>query len=132
MIVKKQHLELFFTVLRGTDGVVSLKDARIRDAFMKPLATQVDQMVKDRSAIYESYCRKTEDGEPDTKDGQYHFDADDLEKANKELQEFGEETIEAEYPWGVTAEKLKELMEASHYKPRYGEAEIIDELIKSL
>ena len=132
MKVKKQHLEIFFLTLRGTDGVLSLADARIRDAFMKPLGEAVDTMVADRTKIYEKFCDKDEDGKPDTAEGMYHFSPDIRAEADAELKTLMNEEADVEIKWGVTPAKIKEIMEKSDYKPKYGEAEVIDEIIKAL
>lgn len=132
MKVKKQNLEVFFKVLRGTDGVLSLQDARVRDAFMKPLGAAVDTMGAERNKIYDKYCTKDEDGNPDTTDGRYKFEKDIVEEVNAELALFMEEVVDVPYEWGVGATKLKEIVDKSQYKPAYGEAAQIDEIIKEI
>lgn len=132
MTIKKANLEIFFTVLRGTDGVLSLADARIRDAFMKVLAPSVDAMFEDRKKIYEKFCKRKEDGTPDMDDGKYHFEVDQIETINKEMGVLNEEAVEIAYPWGVTSSKLKQIMDKSDYKPKYGEVELIDAVIATL
>lgn len=132
MKIKKSQLEVFFKTLRSTEGVLSLADARVRDAFMKPLGLEVDSMMADRKKIYEAYAIKNEEGEIDLKDGQYHFESEMFETVNKELETFGEEVVEVPFTWGVTPSKLKEIVEKSQYKPLYGEADTIDEIIKAI
>lgn len=132
MKVKKIHLEVFYNTVRGTEGVLGLADSRIRDAFLKPLGEATDAMVKERVAIYEKFCDKKEDGTADTHGEQYHFSKEVLPEANKELELFAKEEVEVPFVWGVTAEKLKEIIEKSTYKPKYGETEIIDELTANL
>ena len=132
MKVKKVQLEPFFKVLRGTDGVLSLADARVRDAFMKPLGNHLDAFYADRAKIYESFSIKDKEGNPDLTDGNFHFPADEMENLNGELIEFGEEIVEVEFVWGVTGGKLKEIIEKSTYKPVYGETEVIDEIINNI
>ena len=123
---------MFFKTLRGTEGFLSLADARVRDAFMKPLGVQVDDMVADRKKIYERFSKKNPDGTPNTADGNFHFEADILEVLNKELEIFANEEVEVEFVWGVTGGKLRDIMEKSQYKPMYGEVQEIDEIIKQL
>lgn len=132
MQVKKSQLEVFFKTLRATEGILSLADARVRDAFMKPLGVAVESMAEDRRKIYEKFSIKDEEGKPDTQDGQYHFPQDIVEEVNKELELFSQEMVEIPFTWGVTASKLSEIMEKSQYKPLYGEADTIDEVINSL
>jgi hypothetical protein len=132
MKIKKAYLETLFTVFRGTEGELSLQDARIRDAFMKPLGDAVDTMQQERTKIYEAYCKKKEDGTPDTEDGMYKFDKKDTPKADAELKVLGEEEVEVNLNWGVTPSKLIEIIEKSTYKPKYGDVEIIDSVIAEL
>lgn len=132
MKVKKGNLEVFFLVLRETDGILNLADARVRDAFMKPLGVEVDAMVADRIKIYEMYCKKKEDGTPDVNDGNFHFSKENSPIADKELIALYGEEVEVEFKWGVSPSKLKEIIEKSKYMPKYGEVEKIDEVLASL
>ncbi len=132
MQVKKSNLETFFKVLRATDGTLSLADSRIRDAFMKPLGEAVDNMVKEHLAILEKFCKKNEDGTPDTEGGNYKFAKEVQADADAELRTLQEEVVDVEYKWGVGPTKLKEIVENSPYKPSYGEVDIIDEIITAI
>lgn len=127
MQVEKKHLEIFFQALKGTEGVLSLKESRIRDAFMKPLGEATETFYKERTAIYEQFCDKTEDGKPDITDNKYHFKQEVLEEVNKELLTLANETVDLNpHP------EIKEIMEKTTYSPKYGETEVIDEILSKL
>lgn len=130
MKLHKGQLELTFTVLKDTN--LSLQDSRIRDAFLKPLGEAVDTFYKERTAIYEKFCDKKEDGTPDIDDGKYHFKKEVTEEADKELKTLITEEVEIEEKWGVTKTKLKELMEKTNYSPKVGEVEVIDSILVTL
>lgn len=127
MKVAKKHLEVFYLVLKDTK--LKLADARIRDAFMKPLGVEADQFMADRTKIYETFCLKGEDGKPDIKDGKYHFPPEKLDEINAELKTLAEEEVEF-----VVPEKLKEkeIIQNTEYSPKVGESLIIDELISKM
>jgi hypothetical protein len=127
MQITKRELEPIFLAVKGTEGVLSLKDARVRDSFMKPLTEALMSFEKERNAVYDQFCIKTEDGQPDLSDGSYHFDKGEIEKVNEELKTLIAEPVELTPPAG-----LKEILERSEYKPRVGEVEIIDSFINAL
>lgn len=128
LIVKKSQLETLFSLTKGTEGVLTLPESRIRDAFLKPLLAVTQTYLEDKTKIYMTYCFKNEDGIPKLKDGdKYEFAKDVIEPVNEELATLLDETIELEIP-----EKLKEILEKSEYKPKVGEAEIIDEILSKL
>lgn len=127
MKLQKRHLEITFLAFKGTEGVLSLKESRIRDSFMKSLTEVTMTFEEDRKAIYEKFCNKKEDGTPDTEDGQYHFDTAVLPDVNEELRILLDEEVEIETPVG-----LKETLEKTEYRPKTGEVEIIDEILAKL
>ncbi len=132
MTIKKANLEVFFYALKGTEGVLTLAESRVRDAFIKPLAEYTDTYLKDRQKIFETFCLKKEDGTNDLKtekDGtqSYQFPTEKLEEINKELKTLAEEEVELEAP-----EKLKEILEKTEWKPKTGEVAIFDEIITKL
>lgn len=136
MTVKKSHLEVLFHSLKGTEGVLTLAESRIRDSFIKPVAEATETYFKDRTKIYETFCIKKEDGTPDfivtkDKDGvdqtSYQFPPEKLEEINKELITLSEEEVSFE-----DNEKLKEILEKTEYKPKVGETALLDEVISKL
>lgn len=124
MQLKKQYLEPLFLLTQGTDGQLSLPEARVRDKFMKTVNEVTQEYEGHRKVIYEKFCTKTEDGKPDIADGKYHFDKEQLPEVNKELETLLAETVEI-----ATPEGLKDILEKSAYKPRVGEAESIDHIL---
>lgn len=127
MQVQKSHLESFFQALKGTEGVLSLKESRVRDSFIKSLAEALETFYKERTAIYQAYCLTKEDGTCDIKDDKYHFPPEKLPDINQELQTLHAEEVELDTPAG-----LKEIMEKTTYAPKVGEAELIDAVLAKL
>lgn len=127
--LQKSKLEVFYKVLKETQGVLSLSDSRIRDSFMKPLGEQLDIFIKNREDIYKKFCEKNEDGTPNTEDNKYKFLNEDLDEINKELLTLANEEVIITYPFGVSNSKLKEFIDVSNYKPQIGEAELIINLL---
>ena len=120
MNVKKQHLETLYLVVKGTENILNLSESRKRDTFLKPLTEALETFYKERKVIYEKFCDKNEDGTPNIVENRYTFQ--NAEEVNKELTILLEETVELP-PLEVS------ILEKSEYKPKIGEAEIIDELI---
>lgn len=128
MKIKKLHAEILFATIKGAEGILSLADSRIRDAFLKDFVEDVKTYLNDKSGIYQTFCKKDEDGNPALVDGdKYEFEKKDLEEINKELLILSEEEIDV-----PACDKLKEFIEKSEYKPKVGEAEIIDEILAKL
>lgn len=131
MKLSKKYLEVFFYTIKGTEGILSLSESRIRDSFIKPLAEATETYLKDRTKIYETFCMKKEDGTPDLlvqeKTTSYQFPPERLDEINKELTTLSEEEVDLDVP-----EKLKEILEKTDYKPKTGESELIDEILAKL
>lgn len=128
MTLKKLYLETLFNFTKGTEGILSLSDSRVRDNFMKPLGETLQTFVNDREVIYKNFCLKKEDGEPDLLEGNsYQFPPEKVEEINRELKVLGDEEVEVSTP-----DKLKEILEKSEYKPKIGESEIIDEILTKI
>lgn len=121
MNVKKQHLETLYLVVKGTENILNLSESRKRDAFMKRLTEALETFYKERKVVYEKLCDKNEDGTPSIIENRYTFQ--NAEEVNKELTTLLEETVELP-PFEVS------ILEKTEYKPKIGEAEIIDEIIK--
>lgn len=122
-MMKKSNLEVLFNVLKGTEGVLNLAESRRRDVYLKPVLTALETFYKDRNTIFEKFCTKKEDGTPDIHEEKYSFPPESLDELNKEIEVLLNETVEI--PGDV-----KDLLEKSEYKPKIGEAEQIDELLK--
>lgn len=139
MQIKKSELEVFYKVLKETNGELPLKDARIRDRFMKPLGDHLDTFSIDRTKIYEKFCDKEEDGvtpklkydktpEGENIEGtqKYTFKKVDAPAVDAEILVLYDEevSIDVENP-----AKIKELIENTDYKPLFGEADVIDGIL---
>lgn len=129
MTLQKKELDIIFIALSETKPTLS--EARIRDSFLKPLGVTLDQFNKDKTAIYETYCDKNEDGTPEIVDGKYHFQNNELEKINTELKTLLDEEVDIPTHPSVPG-KLKELIENTNYSPKPGEVDIIDSFIEKL
>ncbi len=128
MQIKKSSLEALYNYTKGTEGVLDLKDSRVRDTFLKQLTEKTALFQQERNKIYTTFCKKDEEGKPALVDGtKYEFNTEDLETINKELQTLLDEEVTLELH-GIT----KELLQQSGYKPMVGEAEIIDEVISKI
>lgn len=125
--MQKKHLELFYNLLKGTDGVLNLSESRIRDSVMKTVEQPLIQFGEDRKKIYETFCDKDENGKPDIADGKYKFTDPVLPEVNKELKTLYEEPVNLTLIAGV-----KEILEKTNYTPKYGEMELVDEIISKL
>ena len=122
MKVEKKYLEVFYLALK--DSKLKLADARVRDRFLKPLTEALESFYKERTAIYENFCFKTEDGKPDIKDNKYQFDPLKVDEINVELKALHDEEVDL-----PSDEKVKGILENTDYEPKAGETEIIDILI---
>ena len=128
MQTKKINLEVFFNFVKGTEGQLSLSEARARDIFIKPLAELTQSFFEDREKIYKEFCLKNEDGTPALIDGdKYEFSPEDLEQINKELNILANEEVEIN-----TYAISKAILEKSEYKLKVGEADIIDEILAKI
>lgn len=125
MNIQKGKLEVLLNFTKGTTGLLTLAESRIRDTFAKGVADKTQEYLNEREEIYKHFCIKKEDGTPDLKDGnKYQFNPADLDAINAELKTLADEEVEITKPDGI-----KEILEKSEYKPQMGEAEIIDELV---
>lgn len=132
MDIKKGQLQTLYSVTRGTEGVLSLKEARTRDLFFKEVGEHTKVYEGDMQKIYEKFCKKNEDGNPDLSDGKYHFEKDVVIDVNKELEELFVEDVKIKIDFPITREQVKEILEKTEYKPKAGETETIDALLALL
>jgi len=125
MKLKKSTLEVFSSALAGTEGVLGLADARIRDRFAKELKEATDLFIAEREKIYLKFCLKNKKGAPDLLNGtQYQFKREVVDEMMPEIKLLDEEEVElSDQP------KIKEYLDKTEYTPKIGEAEIIDEII---
>jgi len=125
MKIQKKYLELLYKVVKEYK-TPKMALGRIRDKFLRDLAPQVDQYIKDREEIYKQFCIKKEDKTPDLLKGtQYQFLPEILEELNNELKTLGDEEIDV-----INPPELKNMIEESSYETQAGETLIIDEIIK--
>lgn len=126
ILIRKDHLEVLFQALKGTENVLSLTGARIRDLFLKKVTIELDTFYADRRKIYDKFCTKKEDGSPDIKNDLYTFPKEAVLEMQKELDIFNAEVVELEVPF---ASEVKGIIEKTEYKPKQGEAEMIDTIL---
>ncbi len=126
MKLQKKYLEVFYRSLEGTQGVLSLKDGRIRDAYFKELTEKLKTFEEDRTKVYTHYCRKNEDGTPFIEKDMYYFDKD-TDKVTEEVNVLLSEEVDL-----PDTPEIKGIVEQTTYKPKIGEAELIDEIISKL
>ena len=124
MQLEKRYLDSLFHTVNGTEGQLTLPEARIRDRFMKVVIAETQAFEAERKTIYEKFCDKTEEGAPDINDNQYHFKKEIVDELNAELEVLLKEEVAIDVPEGV-----KEIVEKSAYKPRVGESESIDHIL---
>lgn len=127
MQLQKVQLEVFFKVLKGTEGLLDLKESRERDRFMRSLVEETTTYEGERKVIYEKFCNRSEDGTPDTSDGKYKFPAEVLPELSSEVEVLNKELVSLVYTPGLTDMVLR-----SAYKPLVGEAESIDLIVTAL
>lgn len=128
MKIEKSKLEALFNFTKGTENMLSLKESRERDIFIKPLAEVTQTYYEDRNKIYITFCLKNEDGSPALVEGnKYEFPPEKVDEINAELKTLNEEEVEIK-TFAIT----KEILEKSEYKPKIGETEIIDEILAKL
>lgn len=123
MKIKKLYLPIFYYALKGTEGQLSLAESRVRDSAMKMIREPAATFEQDRTKIFTTYCDKDEKGKPKIEDGKYSFDPELLETINGELSTLNNEEVELEIH-----NDIKEILEKTNYKPKVGEAEVIDEI----
>lgn len=130
MKIKKQNLEVLFNLTKGTEGLLTLAESRLRDAFVKPLTEQTKEYLNQKEDIYKHFCLKNEEGFPALLEGnKYEFPREKLDEINAELETLGEEQVEVNT---IDTAQIKAILERSEYKPKLLEAEIIDNIINSL
>jgi len=120
--MQKKYLITFYLALKGTEGVLSLQESRIRDKFLKWLTEETSTFELNRNEIFKTYG-KLKEGE----DNVYEFSPENAPKVNKELETLMAETVSLPETAGI-----KEILEQTQYKPKSGEAELIDEIISQL
>lgn len=124
MTLEKRYLETLFLLTQGTEGQLTLKEARTRDAFMRPVREVTQTFEADRRVIYEKFCDRNEDGTPDTSNDKYKFKNAIVAELNDEISILASETVAIDTPEGI-----KEILEKSDYKPRIDETEHIDHIL---
>lgn len=125
MKVKKKKLEVLFNVVKGTEGALSLAESRSRDGFIKPLQDATQTFIVDRNKIYDTFATKREE----KGDGMISWEIppEKTEEIKTELSVLLEEEVDIEAP-----ANLKDIIEKTNYKPKVGEAEVIDEIIAQI
>lgn len=129
MQIKKSELEALFNLAKGTEGALSLQESRVRDSFIKPLSETTQTYFNEREEIYKAFCLKKEDGMPDLLNGdKYQFSKEKLDEINAELKILGAEEVEVNFT--DNPQQIKDILGKSEYKPKIGETEIIDNILK--
>ncbi len=125
MKVKKQYLEVLFLALRDT--TLSLSQARVRDLALRKVQPELDAFYNDRRKIYETFAKKDADGNPDIKQNLFTFEKEEAEKMGPELEALNAEEVELDIKF---PDVVKTIVENTEYKPKTGESELIDEVLK--
>lgn len=133
MKIKKGDLTLFYqTLAEGRSNVekdyISLSDARVRDNLATKIVFPILQEYEEhRKKIYETFCIKDKDGNPDMQNGiNYQFTLKDGKKVTEEKEILDEEEVEIKVE---NPAKILIFLENTKYQPKIGEALKIDELI---
>lgn len=134
MKIKKKHLEVLGSAIKSVN-CDSFKEGRVRDAFYRSLHPFIIAFYSDRAEIFNKLCIKDADGNPVRELGEngkprmetFKFDVQNQGALNAEMETLVEEEIEIE-----AYDELKKHLEASEYKPKFGEAELLDEVIAML
>lgn len=135
MTLKKGLLTLFYKVLSEarTDvekDHISLADARIRDGLAsKAVFDHLHDFEEARKKIFEEFCIKDKDGNPDLLGESYQFDKENVEKMSNEVKILENETVEIAIP---NVDKVKQFIENTKYEPKVGETLHLDEIIMAL
>ncbi len=116
--MKKKFCELLYTVLAGTEGALGFADSRIRDEFMKVLKEKVIEYQEARNKLLTSLGKPMPE-----KEGYYSF----TPEYNKELEILNEEVMAL-----PNQPKIKEFVALTSYRPKIGEAEMLDEALATL
>lgn len=124
MTIEKGLLESLYLLTQGTEGQLTLKEARVRDTFMRPLREVFTTFEADKRVIYEKFCKKNEDGTSDISGDTYKFDAAVTGDVAQEMDMLTSETVDLPTPEG-----LKDILTRSEYKPKVGETEQIDHIL---
>lgn len=122
--MQKKHLEVAYQALSETS--LSLSQARIRDAILNKLKPVIEQYYQDRKKVFETFCRKDENGKPEIIDDNYKFDQSVQEELVKELNTLLNEEVDIEI-----TDEVKEIINNTNYKPKPFEVELIDQLCKN-
>jgi len=129
MLLYKKELEVIFKALKATNGVLSLAEARIRDAILKQLIDFINEFNSAKNAIFTKLCDKDGDTAKTTSnpDGTttFHFATpEQREELTKEIQILNDESVELS-----ASTQLATILEKTSYKPEFGEAEVIDTIL---
>lgn len=129
LTIPKKQLEVLYQTLKGTEGQISLTQARARDLFMKKVTDALETFYADRKKIYETFCTRDADGNPDIKNNLYTFEKEKAEEMQKEFNVLLAEEVTVEVPFH---DVIKSVINNTGYKPMQGEAEMIDEILGKL
>lgn len=123
MKIQNRDIDPLFKALVNTE--LGLSEARARDRAMRSLSEAAAQYDADRREILTRFSEKDGEGEAKVKDGEYVISQENLALAQAELEILlSEETDVAGEP-----DRISAIAEATHYKPSFGEAELIDAAI---
>lgn len=128
MKIKKSSLEVLFNFAKGTEGILSLSESRIRDSFLKPLVDSTTDFIQDRNKIYETFS-STKEELPDNQ-VTYHFPTEKQEEVQAEVNLLLQEEVEVNF--SDNPQQIKSILEKSEYKPKIGETEVFDAILKQI
>lgn len=125
MKIQNKQIEPLFKVLNYN---MKFALARQRDKFLKELAENNDDFLKNQTKIKEALTKKGKDGKPLIVDDRYQFTEANEKKAIEELNVLSEETFEI----NVLEDRIvKDMIQNSTAEFALGETALIDELFNT-
>ncbi len=116
MLVKKSHLEVFQKALVATEDVLTFPEARIRDSFLKILVEFIQEYITAKNTLLVKLGIPIEGEE-----NRYTFTPEYI----KELEVLNNEEVELS-----PDPAIKEFLNKTTLKPKVGEADLLDDIIK--
>ena len=126
MKIEKKYLDLLLKVTQNSK--CNLKEARIRDKFIKNIVDEYKTKEEDRVKICEALCVKGKDKKPIMKNNNYQFTPENIPKFQKEFEALLSEKVTLTL-LPIDAKLILKLIDNTKYEPEIGEVEIIDEQI---
>jgi len=123
MKIKNKQIEPLFKVLNYN---MKFALARQRDKFLKELAENNDDFIKNQTKIKEALAKKDKEGEPVIEGNMYQFTDANLKKATEELAVLEDEEFEIV---SLDDRIVKDMIQNSTAEFALGESVLIDDLM---